>query len=59
MVLREWGWGRQERMEGLNCNIGDACSILSHMYSSWYFPRFLFRAGSLTHMKMASLMVLE
>ena len=46
-------------LEGMSCSIGDACSMLSHMCGSWYFPKFLFKVGSLTHMNMASLMVLE
>ena len=52
------GVGEVGRLEGLSCSVGDAWSMLSHMCSSWYFPKFLFRIGSLTHMNMASLMVL-
>ena len=58
--LRGFGGVKGEgRQEGLSCSIGDACSMLSHMCSSWYFPKFLFRVGSLTHMNMTCLMVLE
>ena len=54
------GDGRGEgRLEGLSCNIGVSCSILSHTCGSWYFPRFLFNVGSLTLMNIASFMVLE
>ena len=35
------GW-----LEGLHCRLGDARSRWSHMCSSWYFPRFLFKVGS-------------
>ena len=45
--------------EGLSCNIGIPCSMLSHMCGSWYFPRFLFNIGSLTLVNIASFMVLE
>ena len=34
------------RLEGLSCNVGDACSRWSHICGSWYFPRFLFNVGS-------------
>ena len=50
----EWG-----RLGGLSCNISVSCSILSHTYGSWYFPRFPFNSGSLTLMNIASFMVLE
>ena len=53
------GRGERGRLEGLSCNIGVSCSILSHTCSSWYFPRFLFNVGSLTLMNIASFMVLE
>ena len=47
------------RLEGLHCSVGDASSRWSQMCWSWYFPRFLLRAGSWMHMNMASLMVLK
>ena len=54
------GGGTEEgRLEGLSCNVGDACSMLFHTCRSWYFPRLLLRVGSLTHMNIASLMVFE
>ena len=48
------GW-----FEGLCCKVGDACTRWSHMWGSWYFPRFLLRVGSCTQMNMASLMIME
>ena len=59
MVFIGEGVGEEGRLGGLSCSIGDAFSMLPHMCRSWYFPKFLFRVGSLTHMNMASLMVLE
>ena len=53
------GVGVVGRLEGLHCKVGDAQSRWSHMWGSWYFPRFLLRVGSCTWMNMASLMVLE
>ena len=51
--------GREGRLEGLSCNVGVPCSMLSHMCGSWYFLRFLFNVGSLTLINIASFMVLE
>ena len=51
--------GEAGRLEGLSCNVGDACSRLSHTCSSLYFPRFLFNVGSWIWMNIASLIVLE
>ena len=48
------GW-----LVGLHWRVGDAWRRWSHMCSSWYLPRFLFRVGSCMRMNMASLMVLE
>ena len=53
------GGGGAGRLDGLHWSVGDACRRWSHMCRSWYFPRFLLRVGSCTHMNMASLMVLE
>ena len=44
---------------GLCWNIGEACRSGSHICSSWYFPRFLFKGGSCMQMNIASLMVLD
>ena len=40
----------------LNSSSGEFTSSSSHIYDSWYLPMFLLRDGSLTLMKMASLM---
>ena len=53
------GGGGTGRLEDLHCSVGDACRRWSHMWESWYFPRFLLSVGSCTCMNMASLMVLE
>ena len=55
---REWV-GEEGRLEGLICNVSDACSMLSHTCISCYFPRFLLSVWSLTHMNIAFLMVQE
>ena len=52
IVVLRGGVGEAGRLESSSCNIGDACSILSQMYGSWYFPRFLFRVRSLIHMNI-------
>ena len=31
---------------GLCWNVGEACRSWSHICSSWYLPRFLFKGGS-------------
>ena len=48
------GW-----LVGLHWRVSDARRRWSHMWGSWYLPRFLLRVGSCTQMNMASLMVLE
>ena len=40
-------------------HVEEACRSGSHICSSWYFPRFLFKGGSCTWMNIASLMVLD
>ena len=42
----------------LNLSSGEFTRTLSHMCGSWYLPIFLLMEGSLTLMKMASLMYL-
>ena len=42
----------------LRCSDGMSCSTSSHIWSSWYFLRFLLRHGSFTQKNMAFLMVM-
>ena len=66
IVVMSW-WGgmvcvsRREKgeLDYLSCSIGVSWRMLSHMCSSWYFPRFLFKVGSFTLINMASLMYLK
>ena len=55
----ECQWGDGTGLRG-NCKwrSGMSCSTSSQMWDSWYWPRFLFKGGSLILMNIASLMVL-
>ena len=56
------GWAHCRRgflvLDYLRCSEGMPCNNLSHMWSNWYFPRFLLRDWSLTWMYIASFMFL-
>ena len=53
------GVGVRGKAELLTCNAGVSCKMLSQIFGSWYFPRFLLSEGSLTCISMVSLMFLE